>query len=59
MRPEISATLQFDLIMIVGAITALLFLGWIANRIVWAYRNYRAVYGQHAGQQQHYPGGHP
>ena len=38
MRPEISATLQADLTAVVGAILSLLILGWVATRMLRAWR---------------------
>jgi hypothetical protein len=43
MRPEISATLQGDLLIIVGAIAVLLVLGFIATRVL---RAWHAVRGR-------------
>lgn len=37
MRPEISATLQSDLLTIIGAIAILLILGFIATRVLRAW----------------------
>lgn len=41
MRPEISATLQGDLLTIVGAIAVLLVLGFIATRMLRAWHAMR------------------
>jgi hypothetical protein len=43
MRPEISATLQADLAAVVGAILGVLILGWVATRML---RAWRAIRGQ-------------
>ena len=43
MHPEISATLQADLAAVIGAILVLLILGWIATRML---RAWRAVRGE-------------